>query len=147
MIRPADQLSPAERVYSAGRPDLIEYHDRIVRSTVSRHGAGIEAALAVAGDKYRAHNAAYVRYLSKGGTPGGQNRSRRWGEADHAYTGALETLAAALGTLYPKPDGSPPITEVAALIAHRVGPLCTGWPEGDTIVHAPTDDCARHPRP
>lgn len=145
MIRSSHELSAAERVYSAGRRDLIDYRDRVMASTPTRHGAAIEAALLVACQKRHDLNDAYVTYLRKGGTPGRQNQSRRWGEADHAYAAALETLAAAMGTLYPKPDGSPPVPEVAALIDHRVGLLCSGWYHDGTLTHAPDDICHQHP--
>ena len=145
-----NDLSPAERVLSGGRSDLAAYRERIVASTARRHGPALEAVLLVACNKFKALNDAYVAYLKgngkgPGGSPGGQNRSRRWGEADHAYTGALEAVSAAFGVQYPKPDGTLPITEVEALIEHRVGPLCTGWTVNDQLVHHPEDQCPVHP--
>lgn len=146
MIGSMDALTPAERVLSAGKPDAVAYRERIVRSTATRHGAGPEAALTVACRKHRDLNNAYVTYLRKGGKPGGQNKSRRWGEAEHAYMGALETVAALFGVLYPKSDGQPPVTEVTALIEHRVGPLCSGWTEDGKLIHHPHADCPQHPK-
>lgn len=142
-----NDLSPQRRVHSAGRPDLVAYHDRIVQSTTTQHGPGYEAMLQVVCTKFRALNDAYVVYLRGGGRPGAQNRSRRWGEAEHAYNGALETAAAAFAIAYPKPDGAPPVTEVEALVEHRVGPLCTGWIDNTTgtLVHATDDNCPQHP--
>lgn len=140
------ELPPQRRVHSAGRADLVEYHDRVARSTITQHGPGYEAMVQVVCTKYRALNDAYVAYLRGGGRPGGQNRSRRWGEAEHAYIGALETMAAAFAVTYPKPDGALPVTEVEALIENRAGPLCTGWNDSNTgrIVHAPDDTCPLH---
>lgn len=146
MIGNQAALTPAERVLSAGRPEAVAYRERIVRSTSTRHGTGPEAALLVACRKYRDVNDAYVTYLQNGGRPGGQNRSRRWGEAEHAYMGAVETVAALFGVLYPKPDGEPPFSEVTALIEYRVGPLCTGWNQDGTLTHHPATDCQQHPR-
>lgn len=142
-----DSLTPAERVLSAGRSDAVAYRNTIVQSTATRHGSGIEAALIVVCGKFRALNDTYVNYLRNGGSPRRQNRSRSWGEAEYAYTGALETVSALFGVLYPKIDGTPPITEVEALIKYRVGPLCTGWMDSDTLVHHSHDDCPQHPQP
>lgn len=137
-------LPPERRVLSGGREDLVAYHDRVVGSTATRHGPGYEAMIAVVVSKYVALTKAYRTYLSRGGQPGAQNRSRTWAEAEQAYTGALEAATAAFAVLYPHPDGALPVAEVEALVRHRAGPRCTGWHTDGALLHAPADNCAVH---
>lgn len=112
----------------------------------------IERQIAVVIGYYKARNAALVTYLrgtgGKRGVRGNEARSRAWSRADSDLFAAITTLAAGIGSIHPSPLERLPDVETSALIEHRVGPLCSGWSpdESGYITHAPSDNCARHPK-
>lgn len=147
-------LTPAERVLLPTPTDR-EYFDQVVSSTVEDHGAAVESVIQVAMQKYRARHTAYVEYLKPtrtrpdGGEPRNRRQSSAWREAEAAWNGAFEALAALLGQIYPdRQNGSPrkALNEARALVEQRVGPLCTGYRVnlGAPLEHHPSEVCPVH---
>jgi hypothetical protein len=131
---------------SLARIALTEQYTTLIAN--SRHPREIEAAIDIACKYKRQLNDAYVQYLSGSAkaTPGYENRSPRYREAETPAFASAETLAAVLGARYPSPNGLPPIKEAQQLIGNRVGPLCTGWTDKNTnaLTHHPKDQCPVH---
>lgn len=133
----------------AGLAAAERYASLIANST---HDRDIEAVIEEARQPYHALNDAYVLYLSRStkgklnGTPGYENQSGRWREAEREMFGFVRALAALLRARYASPNGHLPIEEAQKLIANRLGPLCHGWTYDDTgdIYHHPNDPCPVH---
>lgn len=143
----ADLHTSNELPGEAARLTLAAQYTTLIAE--SSHAPEIEAAIEVACELHRALNDAYVQYLSgtakaKPGRPGYQGQSPRWREAEAAAFASVRTLAAILGAKYRSPNGQIPIPQTQQLVKNRVGPLCNGWPDNDTITHHPKDPCPVH---
>jgi hypothetical protein len=144
-------LTPAQRMLHGARSEA-DYHERIVASTVDDHGAAIEAVIQAAVERRRQRHKALTDYLKpntlkpEGGNPRFLSRSGNWREANEAYKGALDCLAAALGVLYPDLETGQSrwaYPEAIRLVEVRTGPLCTGFRAdlGSPLQHHPEEPC------
>jgi hypothetical protein len=113
----------------------------------SRHNPEVEASLSVLKGLYERRHQTYIEYLRSNKNLGGtESRSPRWRECDTRLFGGVEVMAALLGAIYPSPTGQPPIQETMDLVRARVGPLCNGWPDGNSrLTHHPHVSCEVHP--
>jgi hypothetical protein len=100
------------------RPD--QYRELLINATF---GPEIERALAVLVQLWIKKQQVHADYLRRGRRPGGELQSARWREADAGLYGSAQTLAALLGSMYPSPDGNPPVQATIELAQHRAAAL------------------------
>lgn len=110
------ETSYEQLVAERTQPD--QYRDLLINASF---GPEIERALAVCVRLWVKRQQVRTGYLERGGRPGGEVQSALWREADTGLYSGVEVLAAVLGSMYPSPDGKPPVQATMELVEHRAG--------------------------